>query len=231
MRARVNVNVDQMGSDINAVYNAEETDAAKIIVELCKSFYDLRWMPATAGGMSIRDGTSIFISPSGVQKERMRSEDITIFDCNTNQYVGKSVFKPSASAPLFKAIHKIRNVDACIHTHSESSVLATLLFEDTFEISNIENMKAIPKGDGSGNYGAFETIRIPIIENKPHEEDLEDSLVETLHKYPEAPAILVRRHGVFTWGSNVWKAKVVHEALDYLFVLSVEMKKVGIKYI
>lgn len=217
-----------MGSDINAVFRAEQMDPAKIIVELCEEFYNSGWMPATAGGMSIREGASIYISPSGVQKERMRPEDITIFDINTNQFVGESTFKPSASAPLFRAIHSIRGANACIHTHSESSVLATMLFGNTFEISNIENMKAIPKCDGSGNYGAFETLRIPIIKNKPHEEDLEYSLVEALHKYPEAPAILVRRHGVFTWGSNVWKAKVIHEALDYLFVLSVKMRKLGV---
>ena len=43
---------------------------------------------------------------------------------------------------------------------------------------------------------------IPIIENTPHEEDLADSLGEAIRKYPKATAVLVRRHGIYIWGST-----------------------------
>lgn len=60
------------------------------------------------------------------------------------------------------------------------------------------------KGVRVGGTGAalsyLDTLTIPIIENTPFEEDLRDSMAEAMVKYPDAPGILVRRHGVYVWG-------------------------------
>ena len=96
-----------------------------------------------------------------------------------------------------------RGAGCCIHTHSQWAVLVTLLVErdfgkDTcFEIEEIEQIKGIPKGRGKqGNLGYYDRLRIPIIENTAHEEDLRESLEEAMEKYPDSYAILVRRHGM-----------------------------------
>ena len=49
----------------------------------------------------------------------------------------------------------------------------------------------------------LETLVIPIIENTPNEEDLKDSMAEAMIKYPDAAGVLVRRHGVYVWGTEV----------------------------
>lgn len=46
----------------------------------------------------------------------------------------------------------------------------------------------------------LDTLVVPIIENTPFEEDLKDSMAEAMEKYPDAAAVLVRRHGVYVWG-------------------------------
>lgn len=46
-----------------------------------------------------------------------------------------------------------------------------------------------------------DTLVIPIIENTPHEEDLKDSMAAAMKQYPDAAGVLVRRHGVYVWGS------------------------------
>lgn len=60
------------------------------------------------------------------------------------------------------------------------------------------------KGVRQGGVGAamsyLDTLEVPIIENTPHEEDLRDSMAEAMVKYPNAAAVLVRRHGVYAWG-------------------------------
>lgn len=60
------------------------------------------------------------------------------------------------------------------------------------------------KGVRVGGTGAalsyLDTLTIPIIENTPFEEDLRDSMAEAMVKYPDAPGVLVRRHGVYVWG-------------------------------
>lgn len=68
--------------------------------------------------------------------------------------------------------------------------------EGCFEVSNIEQIKGIPRGKGKGMMGFFDTLKIPIIENTAFEEDLTSSLEEAMEKYPDTYAVLVRRHGM-----------------------------------
>lgn len=55
------------------------------------------------------------------------------------------------------------------------------------------------------------TLVLPIIENTPDEEDLKDSMAEAMKEYPDAAGVLVRRHGVYVWGSDWQKAKTQSE--------------------
>ena len=64
------------------------------------------------------------------------------------------------------AAFKKRGAGACIHTHSQAAVLCTLISKGrTFEIANIEQIKAIPRPSTAGYYGYFDKLVIPIIEN------------------------------------------------------------------
>ncbi|KAI7645523.1 hypothetical protein KC322_g19512, partial [Hortaea werneckii] len=112
---------------------------------------------------------------------------------------------------------------------------------NVFEIKEIEQIKGISRGgSGSdeiaeggrklGNLGYHDTMRIPIIENTAHEEDLRDTLEQAIEQWPETCAVLVRRHGVYVWGKDVAQAKTQAESLDYLFQLAVEMHKLGLKW-
>jgi methylthioribulose-1-phosphate dehydratase len=81
-------------------------------------------------------------------------------------------------------------------------VLVTLLVEREkgkdgyFEISNIEQIKGIPRGKDKGMLGYHDTLRIPIIENTAFEEDLTESLEISMDQHPDTYAVLVRRHGM-----------------------------------
>ena len=169
------------------------------------------------------------------------------------KYIRKPLnLNPSACTPLFLAAFE-RGANCSIHTHSQWAVLVTLLVEKLhgkagmFEISNIEQIKAIPKGRSKpGMLGFHDTLRIPIIENTPFEEDLTEKLEVAMEKFPDTYAVLVRRHGMlvsfdhrffhayldrYVWGDTPAKAKTQCESLDYLFQLAVEMHKLGIPWI
>ena len=134
--------------------------------------------------------------------------------------------RPSQCTPLFLAAFTRRGANCCIHTHSHWAVLVTLILEQqkqqvgseiepsqnskmkVFEINNIEQIKAFGRGPGKeGNLGYHDTLRIPVIENTAHEEDLTEFMEEAMEQYPDAYAVLVRRHGVYVWGESVYKAK------------------------
>jgi ribulose-5-phosphate 4-epimerase/fuculose-1-phosphate aldolase len=54
-------------------------------------------------------------------------------------------------------------------------------------------------------------------------------MAEAIAKYPDTCAILVRRHGVYVWGSTWESAKSMCECYDYLFDIAVRMKQFGIE--
>ncbi|KAK3630930.1 Methylthioribulose-1-phosphate dehydratase [Elasticomyces elasticus] len=223
---------------------------ANHISELCRKFYDLGWVTGTGGGVSIRKEDLVYLAPSGVQKEMMQPEDMFVMDWKTKEYLRRPLnYKPSACTPLFLAAYTHRGAGCCIHTHSQWAVLVTLICESSpdwatrtcFSIKEIEQIKGISRGgSGSdeiaeggrklGNLGFFDTLRIPIIENTAHEEDLTGALEQAMLAWPECAAVLVRRHGVYVWGKDVGQAKTQAESLDYLFQLAVRMHGMGLKW-
>jgi len=69
---------------------------------------------------------------------------------------------------------------------------------------------------------------VPIIENTAQERDLQDQMAQAMKRYPDATAVLVRRHGVYVWGDNWVRAKTMNECYDYLFEIAVKMKQMGL---
>lgn len=162
----------------------------------------------------------VYIAPSGVQKELMKPSDIYVLSLAAQQSQSRQrvylrrppSLKPSQCTPLFLAAFTKRSAGCCIHTHSHWAVLVTLLLEaqgsSEFRINNIEQIKGFGRGPGkTGNLGYHDTLVIPVIENTAHEEDLTEFLEEAMERYPDAYAVLVRRHGVYVWGETVHKAK------------------------
>ncbi|GAB7341600.1 hypothetical protein MBLNU457_7805t1 [Dothideomycetes sp. NU457] len=221
------------------VLSPDPNHPANLICTLCQKFYTHGWVTGTGGGTSIRHDSHLYIAPSGVQKELMQPTDMFVMDFASKTYLRRpSNLKPSACTPLFYAAFSLRNAGCCIHTHSISAVLVTLLCEasgdkDVFEIEQIEQIKGVPRGYGEerkGNLGYFDRLRIPIIENTAHEEDLKDTLEAAIEAWPDTYAVLVRRHGIYVWGKDVAQAKTLCESLDYIFQLAVEMNKLGLPW-
>ncbi|RIA93683.1 methylthioribulose-1-phosphate dehydratase [Glomus cerebriforme] len=202
---------------------------AILIPELCKLFYNLGWVTGTGGGISIRKDELVYIAPSGVQKERMKPQDIFVLLLSTRKILrAPPIHRPSACTPLFYNAYTMRNADACIHTHSQNAVMVTLIYPgELFSISHQEMIKGIRRGSTKENLKYYDTCIVPIIDNTPDEEDLTDSMAKAMEKYPETNAVLVRRHGVYVWGESWEKAKTMAECYDYLFEIAVKMKTIG----
>ncbi|HKO02896.1 MAG TPA: methylthioribulose 1-phosphate dehydratase [Thermoanaerobaculia bacterium] len=195
-----------------------------IICDLARSFYALGWATGTGGGICIRDGEHVIVAPSGVQKERLEpSQMFTLaLDGTIVSRPEDPALRPSECSSLFLAAINLRGAGAVIHSHSMHAVMATLLFDGEFEISHIEMIKGI-SGMSFGD-----RLVVPIIDNTARECDLAGALSDAIVAYPNAFAVLVRRHGVYVWGADWQQAKTHAECYDYLFRAAVEMRRLGI---
>lgn len=112
----------------------------------------------------------------------MESHQLFVMKLQDQTFLRKPlVLKPSACTPLFYNAFTMRDAGACIHTHSQNAVMATLLYPgETFEISHQEMIKGIRVGSTKSNLRYFDKLVVPIVENTPEEEDLTDRMAEVL---------------------------------------------------
>jgi methylthioribulose-1-phosphate dehydratase len=198
--------------------------SASLICDLARQFYDLGWVTGTGGGICIRENDRVLIAPSGVQKERMTPDQMFTFsiDGTLLDSPGDPELRPSECTALFMAAIRHRNAGAVIHSHSINAMLASLLFEREFVISELEMIKGI---EGMSYH---DRLVVPIIDNTARECDLAASLEAAILAYPKTYAVLVRRHGVYVWGRDWVRAKTHAECYDYLFRAAAEMRRLGV---
>lgn len=199
-------------------------DPRTLIPELCRQFYAQGWVSGTGGGISVRRGDRIFMAPSGVQKERLRPEDLFELDLEGNVVARPADpgLKLSACAPLFLNAYRLRDAGAVLHSHSLNAMLVTLICGEAFRCTHLEMMKGIR---GTGYH---DTLVVPVIENTAHECDLADAMADAMRAHPGSDAVLVRRHGVYVWGRDWAEAKTQAECYDYLFEAAVRMRQLGV---
>ncbi len=195
------------------------------ICELCRQFYDLGWVSGTGGGISIRGPEGIFMAPSGVQKERIRAEDVFLLDGASLEQpkVLRAAVDPdlkmSECQPLFFNAYRLRGAGAVLHSHSVWAVLAARLFapggDGTFVSRDMEMQK------GLRGKGCFDTVRVPVISNTARESELTEGMAAAMEAHPDVDAVLVAGHGVYVWGRTWHQAKTQAECLDYLFQAAV----------
>lgn len=206
--------------------------ARNLVPELCRHMYKLGWMSGTGGSFTIRQNKQIYITPSGVSKERILPQDLFVLDDHGNLLdcpIQEKRLKMSDNAVVFLAIYSMRNAGSIIHSHSQNAVLVTLIYkEQEFRISNQEMIKGLQKGNSGEHYSNDDTLVIPIIENLPAERDLTQRVTIAMQQYPMSNAVLIRRHGIYVWGDSWQTAKSQAESLDYLFELALKMNKYGI---
>lgn len=197
------------------------------ICELCRNFYALGWVSGTGGGIAIRDGDTIYMAPSGVEKEKIQAEDI--FELDVSGAVSKdpgSGHKLTACAPLFMSAFTRRGAGAVLHSHSLDVVLASALVPpgEPLRLTRLEMMK------GLTGVGYFDTHELPVINNTALEHELEERMSAAIEANPHASAVIVRNHGVYVWGRDASHAKTQAECLDYLCRAMVRMHAAGIDH-
>lgn len=203
----------------------------ELVCEICNLFFRSGWVTGTGGSISIRHGNRVYMTPSGVQKERILPDELFVLDTHGNKLSVPAQKPGTARAPVLSDCAQLflhafvqRNAGAVLHSHGISCALATCLYEGQteFRISHQEMIKGIV------GHGYFDTLVVPIIENTAYEHELSDCLGATIAKYPKAVAVLVRRHGMYVWG-DTWEAAKRHaECLHYLFDVAVNMRRMGI---
>jgi methylthioribulose-1-phosphate dehydratase len=152
------------------------------------------------------------MAPSGVDKGRVRGEDLLEVDRTGRVLRGKG--RASAETPLHVMLAETAGAGSVLHTHS---LAATLLSEHArsvgaVSLADLEMLKGL-----EGVPGHATVVRIPVVANDQDLRRLSD--VAQAHREVGCPGLLVAGHGLYAWGNSLDQARRHLETLEFLLEL------------
>ncbi|WP_282926017.1 class II aldolase/adducin family protein [Helcococcus kunzii] len=103
------------------------------VSEIAKKSYINKLVAGTSGNVSYydREKNRMFITPSNVDYELMKPEDIVILDLDGNIIESESNFKPSSEWRMHAEIYKNKeDINSIIHTHSPKATSFAVVHKD-----------------------------------------------------------------------------------------------------
>ncbi len=145
----------------------------------------------TSGNISLRRHNGFFITPSGIEPEKMVTNDICLMDLDGNLLEGQ---RPSSEWRMHRDVYLARpDIQAVIHTHSTFATTISCLEED---VPPFHYMIAVTGGNAipCASYALFGT------------QELSDVAVSALGK---GYACLLAHHGMLVAGTSLDHALAV----------------------
>jgi methylthioribulose-1-phosphate dehydratase len=184
------------------------------LAEIGRQCYARGWVLGTSGNFSAvveRDPLRLAITPSGADKGNLTPGEIVEIDGAGTVIAGSG--QPSAETSLHLAIVRVRGAGAVLHTHSIwSTILSDAATGDGLAIEGFEMLKGL---DGVATHEHREWL--PILDNTQDWTQAAPAVEALLARHPEAHGLLIRRHGLYTWGQDLAAAKRQVEIIEFLF--------------
>ena len=168
-----------------------------------------------------RETGLVVIKPSGVPYETMKASDMVVLDLDGNIVEGN--LRPSSDTPTHLVLYKaFPTIGGIVHTHS---TYATAWAQTGRDIPNIGTTHAdyfhddIPCTRDMSKEEVF----------GEYEKETGNVIVERFSKLnpDDTPAVLVRNHGPFTWGTDADNA--VHNAVVLEQVAKMAFVSMGVE--
>lgn len=188
---------------------------ASSLASIAKGLHARGWLLGTSGNLSAvvgREPLLLAMSPSGIDKGELVPTQILLIDEHA-RVVSDHSAKPSEESPLHVRIVKNRGAGAVLHTHSIWNTTLSDLHAGDGGVA-IEGYEMLKGLQGVGTHEHREWL--PIIENSQDMLALADSIEDTLGRHRDAHGFLLRRHGLYTWGTDLALAKRHVEILEFL---------------
>ncbi|MGB8275533.1 MAG: methylthioribulose 1-phosphate dehydratase [Alphaproteobacteria bacterium] len=178
-------------------------------------FYGRGWMAGTAGNLSARSRDGVWITASAKNKGALEPADfVHLSPAGELLEKGGPESRPSAESGIHLAIYRrFAEAKACYHVHTVESTLASRMgTADWLPLPGLEMLK------GFGLAPSDLPVAIPVFDNHDSVDEIGDEIARRLEdEPPAAPVLLIRNHGLTTWGESMEAAFNHVELAEYVF--------------
>lgn len=191
---------------------------AEYYAQLIRDWNFRGYSPATSSNFSFKHNNQLIVSRSGVDKQLFQKEDFLI--CNFDGEIQESFYensKPSAETLLHIALYQtFPDVNCVAHTHSLNAILVAEKWKKDIFLKDQELLKAFPPRTTHES-----ELLIPVVDNSQDMKTINQNVLPKLDN--TSWAYIIRRHGIYIWGEDIFSTKRHLEALEYLFEYNLRM--------
>jgi methylthioribulose-1-phosphate dehydratase len=182
------------------------------LVEVVHRLHAQGLAQGTGGNFSAVSGDHLVMTPSGVDKGRLRTEQLVVVDGAGELVAGTG--KPSAETAIHVQIVASRGARAVLHVHSVWNTLLSQRYaaDAGIAITGLEMLKGL-----AGVTSHEHVERVPILANSQDMPAVAASVAAMLASEPACHGFLLAGHGLYTWGSDLAEAQRHVEIFEFLF--------------
>lgn len=182
------------------------------IAETIRHYNDKGWSPATSTNYSFKDDEGmIWVSRSGIDKYEFHADDFITVNSDGQAIGAYEGVRPSAETLIHCVLYELfPDTKVILHSHSIYPVLVSAVDGERVTFQGYEVQKGF---EGQTTHEAI--VHIPIFENTQDMQAFKSVLqinAELLRNH----SFLMKKHGTYAWGRNLFEAKRHLETLEYL---------------
>lgn len=179
-----------------------------------RDFYSRGWVQGTSGNFSAvtsREPLRLTVTSTRLDKSTLHARQF--LEINEAGKVLRGTGRPSSETSIHLAVVRERGAGAVLHTHSVWNTILSEAFAAAGGIA-LEGYEMLKGLDGISTHEHREWL--PILENSQDMAALGKTAEAALKQHPRAHGLLLRRHGLYTWGRDLAEARRHVEILEFL---------------
>lgn len=182
------------------------------IAETIRHYNDKGWSPATSTNYSFKDEEgAIWVSRSGIDKYEFHANDFITVNSDGQAIGAYEGVRPSAETMIHCALYELfPETKVILHSHSIYPVLVSAVDGERVTFQGYEVQKGF---EGQTTHEAI--VHIPIFENTQDMQAFK-SVLQSNAELLKNHSFLMKKHGTYAWGRNLFEAKRHLETLEYL---------------
>ena len=188
---------------MKASQGANKESIKKEIISICSHLNQKGYLASADGNVSYRFAKEVLITPSGVNKARLRSSQFALVSLEDKILKGN----PSSERKMHLAVYKhCPKARAVVHAHPPTAIAWSIARPDLKELP-AEAMSELILAVG----------QIPIVPYaRPGTQEMGDVLIPFLNR---SRVMILGRHGALSWGETLQEAYNGMERLEHTAVI------------